>query len=106
MSSNLRPEDVEPESKNNRPQEVDPECYASAPPITTPPRQYRRMELTRKREELSPWRREPRAPEVCSVQVTAADVKPDIKPMAAPEPPTAHTRRNTPPAFPLRFAPL
>ena len=100
MSSDPRLGDADQKPKNTRPQGVDPECYASAPPITTPPRQYRQVEQRRKREELSPWRGEPRAPEVGHFQATAADVKPDIGTMAAAGPSSTHVRRNTPPASP------
>ena len=99
MPTDLRPEDVKSESKIKRPQDVDPECYASAPPLTTPPRQYRFVEQHRKREELSPWKKEPRAPEAGSSQA-AADVKPDIRMMAAPRPSSPHILHNSPPASP------
>ena len=85
---------------NARPKTVDRESYCSAPPFVSPLRPSREVEARRKREPLSPWRGEPRVPEECSVELTLADVKPDVKPDITTGPPSVHIRRSTPPASP------
>ena len=83
------------ESRSNA---VDPESYCSAPPFVTPPRPFRQVEHTRKREPLSPLRGESRVPE-CSFGLESVDVKPNV-PSQAANTQVNHIRSHSPPASP------